>query len=100
MITVHVLILSHGIDLDNPGPSMMSNPAVAAASLMSGGEVALQSNNIPPGGFVSDSGDSVENRSADNTTPPMHFLTPHVEISMAEASSANPKVSILTYPST
>ncbi|KAI5699416.1 hypothetical protein M8J75_002637 [Diaphorina citri] len=93
-LRVHFLN-SHGIDLDNPGPSMMNNPAVAAASLMSGGEVGIvstQSNNVlPPGGFVSDSGDSVGNRSADNTTPPMHFLMPHVEISMAEASSPQPK---------
>lgn len=33
----------------------------------------------------SDSGDSTGARSTDNATPPMHFLTPHVEISMADA---------------
>lgn len=33
----------------------------------------------------SDSGDSNGARSTDNATPPMHFLTPHVEISMADA---------------
>lgn len=93
---------SHGIDLDNPGPSMMNNPAVAAASLMSGGETGLISNqsnsNVSPGGFVSDSGDSVGNRSVDNATPPMHFLTPHVEISMTDASSVpkKPKVDSFT----
>lgn len=31
---------------------------------------------------LSDSGDSTGNRSIDNATPPMHFLTPHVEISI------------------
>lgn len=31
---------------------------------------------------LSDSGDSTGNRSTDNATPPMHFLTPHVEISI------------------
>ncbi|KAI5645137.1 hypothetical protein NE865_02685 [Phthorimaea operculella] len=32
----------------------------------------------------SDSGDSNGARSVDNATPPMHYLTPHVEISMAD----------------
>lgn len=32
----------------------------------------------------SDSGDSTGGRSVDNATPPMHYLTPHVEISMAD----------------
>lgn len=32
----------------------------------------------------SDSGDSNGERSVDNATPPMHYLTPHVEISMAD----------------
>jgi hypothetical protein len=27
-------------------------------------------------------------RSVDNATPPMHFLTPHVEISMADAPAS------------
>lgn len=49
--------------------------AVAAASASAGNQ---QPN-------YSDSGDSL--RSADNATPPMHFLTPHVEISMADDSS-------------
>lgn len=35
-----------------------------------------------PSATLSDSGDSTGNRSADNATPPMHFLTPHVEISI------------------
>lgn len=61
----------HGIDLDNPGPN-------SSSSLM---------NNCSPGEAMpsaplSDSGDSTGNRSADNATPPMHFLTPHVEISI------------------
>lgn len=37
------------------------------------------------GGNNSDSGESIGgNRSESNATPPMHFLTPHVEISMTE----------------
>lgn len=35
-----------------------------------------------PSAPLSDSGDSTGNRSTDNATPPMHFLTPHVEISI------------------
>lgn len=35
-----------------------------------------------PSAPLSDSGDSTGNRSADNATPPMHFLTPHIEISI------------------
>lgn len=73
----------HGIDLDNPGPG-------APSSLL----LALDPQNVgqylPPNlsatttcvPTFSDSGDSL--RSNDNATPPMHFLTPHVEISMAE----------------
>lgn len=38
----------------------------------------------------SDSGDSQGARSADNATPPMHFLTPHVEISMTDSSPYSP----------
>uniref|UniRef100_A0A1B6CBA8 C2H2-type domain-containing protein n=1 Tax=Clastoptera arizonana TaxID=38151 RepID=A0A1B6CBA8_9HEMI len=59
----------HGIDLDNPGPN-----------LVSGGSLLDSSNT----GGCSDSGDSNGARSADNATPPMHFLTPHVEISMTD----------------
>lgn len=59
----------HGIDLDNPGPN-----------LVSGGSL-METNNA---GGCSDSGDSTGARSADNATPPMHFLTPHVEISMTD----------------
>jgi len=43
------------------------------------------SGSISTSGACSDSGDSISgNRSESNATPPMHFLTPHVEISMAE----------------
>ncbi|KAJ9591050.1 hypothetical protein L9F63_027743, partial [Diploptera punctata] len=49
----------HGIDLDNPGPSTPCIVATAGQSL-----------------------------SIDNATPPMHFLTPHVEISMADAPAS------------
>ncbi|KXJ80434.1 hypothetical protein RP20_CCG024992 [Aedes albopictus] len=71
----------HGIDLDNPGPGTPSslllaldqhNPANLLPAL-----AAMNAVNA-----FSDSGDSM--RSVDNGTPPMHFLTPHVEISMAD----------------
>ncbi|KAJ8675180.1 hypothetical protein QAD02_010966 [Eretmocerus hayati] len=61
----------HGIDLDNPGP----NSSTSLMNSCSTGEVM---SSAP----LSDSGDSTGNRSADNATPPMHFLTPHVEISI------------------
>ena len=48
--------------------------------------VSLIRHNMPSesvtSAFLSDSGDSLENRSIENVTPPMHFLTPHVEISI------------------
>lgn len=62
----------HGIDLDNPGTSVPGGPMKMEAV---------------PSAVYSDSGDSQGGRSVENTTPPMHFLTPHVEISMTEAYS-------------
>lgn len=47
--------------------------------------IDFNSGNISNSGACSDSGESFSgNRSESNATPPMHFLTPHVEISMAE----------------
>lgn len=82
----------HGIDLDNPGSGTSSSlllaleqsnsthllPALAAAAAASGSNnINNNSNNN-----YSDSGESA--RSTENATPPMHFLTPHVEISMTD----------------
>ncbi|XP_051170558.1 zinc finger protein ztf-16 [Leptopilina boulardi] len=67
----------HGIDLDNPGPN-------SSTSLLSN----CSGENVPPAP-LSDSGDSVGNRSTDNVTPPMHFLTPHVEISIPYPEQTN-----------
>lgn len=51
--------------------------------------IDCNSGNISTSGAFSDSGDSNGgNRSESNATPPMHFLTPHVEISMAEPTSS------------
>lgn len=50
----------------------MSNVASGDSTAGGGGEAG------------SDSGESTETRSMDNATPPMHFLTPHVEISMTD----------------
>lgn len=88
----------HGIDLDNPGANAPSSLLMALdpqnagnflqssiAAAMAAAAAAGSSSNGSGGQIqhsFSDSGDSL--RSADNGTPPMHFLTPHVEISMAD----------------
>lgn len=90
----------HGIDLDNPGPgassslllALESHQAAAAAGVnfvpnlsvaaVAAAAAASASANAPNN--QSDSGESL--RSTDNATPPMHFLTPHVEISMPDNS--------------
>lgn len=87
----------HGIDLDNPGPNAPSSLLLAldpqnAGSYLAAAVAAASASSANQPNF-SDSGDSL--RSADNATPPMHFLTPHVEISMADESSY--KVSFLKY---
>lgn len=49
----------------------------AAASSNATSAIAGAANNVPS--HQSDSGESM--RSTDNATPPMHYLTPHIEIS-------------------
>lgn len=88
-------MLRHGIDLDNPGPAGSSAQILAAAAqqgfqmdstLSSLSQLTSSlSVSVTGGANYSDSGDSTGARSTDNATPPMHFLTPHVEISMADA---------------
>ncbi|XP_052758337.1 zinc finger protein ztf-16 isoform X3 [Galleria mellonella] len=86
----------HGIDLDNPGPG--NNVSFLAAGIANAAyadgtmdPVAMNalgalgtglSVSVAPA--YSDSGESNGARSVDNATPPMHYLTPHVEISMAD----------------
>ncbi|XP_055703465.1 zinc finger protein ztf-16 isoform X2 [Phlebotomus papatasi] len=70
----------HGIDLDNPGPGAPSSLLLALDSQNAGQLLPQLVAAAAPA--YSDSGDSL--RSAENATPPMHFLTPHVEISMAD----------------
>lgn len=86
-------IFRHGIDLDNPGPAGSQASLLAAAAqqgfpldgaLNSLGNLS-GSVSVSVAANYSDSGDSTGARSTDNATPPMHFLTPHVEISMADA---------------
>ncbi|KAG5886976.1 hypothetical protein JTB14_006618 [Gonioctena quinquepunctata] len=91
----------HGIDLDNPGPAG-SQASLLAAAAQQGfsiegtlnslnqltGSLSVSVSGGGGGANYSDSGDSTGNRSTDNATPPMHFLTPHVEISMADAPVA------------
>lgn len=100
---MRTIISRHGIDLDNPGPG--TNPvSLLAAGLTSGvlsGDGSLENSlgalgSLGPGLSVSvaasysDSGDSNGARSTDNATPPMHYLTPHVEISMADNETYSP----------
>ncbi|KAG6450706.1 zinc finger protein ztf-16 isoform X1 [Manduca sexta] len=87
----------HGIDLDNPGPGNNSVSVLAAgianaayadgamepAALSALGALGA-SLSVSVAAAYSDSGDSNGARSVDNATPPMHYLTPHVEISMAD----------------
>ncbi|XP_018565263.1 ikaros family zinc finger protein [Anoplophora glabripennis] len=84
----------HGIDLDNPGPAGSQASLLAAAAqqnfaidgtLNSLNQLSSSLSVSVTGANYSDSGDSTGARSTDNATPPMHFLTPHVEISMADA---------------
>ncbi|RVE48951.1 hypothetical protein evm_006413 [Chilo suppressalis] len=87
----------HGIDLDNPGPGNNSvsllAAGIASAAYADGtmDPVAINALGALGSGLsvsvaaaYSDSGDSNGARSVDNATPPMHYLTPHVEISMAD----------------
>ncbi|XP_064543237.1 protein sister of odd and bowel isoform X2 [Drosophila montana] len=99
----------HGIDLDNPGPGGTSSlllalesqasaaaAAAAAAAAVSYSQPQLSNVQPPPplpptaappsapASHQSDSGESM--RSLENATPPMHFLTPHVEISTLNES--------------
>ncbi|TMW54663.1 hypothetical protein DOY81_000194 [Sarcophaga bullata] len=99
----------HGIDLDNPGPGGSSSLLLALESQVSQVAAAAAAGFVPTGlnavaaaaaaaanavnsnaaivsaaansmpSHQSDSGESL--RSVENATPPMHFLTPHVEIS-------------------
>ncbi|KAE9529264.1 hypothetical protein AGLY_011940 [Aphis glycines] len=67
----------HGIDLDNPGVNVINSSLT--------NHIEYNSGNVSTSGACSDSGDSIGgSRSESNATPPMHFLTPHVEISMTE----------------
>lgn len=71
--------------MDNPGPSAPSASSLLQGSHCSPLEVSC---NLNVAATYSDSGDSMGARSVDNATPPMHFLTPHVEISMADAPAS------------
>lgn len=69
----------HGIDLDNPSIGVINSTSLNHVP------IDFTSGSISTSGACSDSGDSISgNRSESNATPPMHFLTPHVEISMAD----------------
>lgn len=93
----------HGIDLDNPGPgnnsvsflaANIANAAYADGTMDPNAMSALgalgSSLSVSVAAAYSDSGDSNGERSVDNATPPMHYLTPHVEISMADNETYSP----------
>lgn len=91
---IFVCFSRHGIDLDNPGPAGSQASLIAAAAqqgfamdgtLNSLNQLTSSLSVSVTGATYSDSGDSTGARSTDNATPPMHFLTPHVEISMTDA---------------
>ncbi|XP_055381771.1 zinc finger protein ztf-16-like [Condylostylus longicornis] len=77
----------HGIDLDNPGSSASSslllalNPSQSNLYCLPSTSLRTTPTTVVTPSY-SDSGESL--RSTDNATPPLHFLTPHVEISMTE----------------
>lgn len=74
-----LIIFRHGIDLDNSNIGVINSTSANHVS------IDFNSGNVSTSGACSDSGESISgNRSESNATPPMHFLTPHVEISMAE----------------
>lgn len=74
--------------MDNPGPAGSSTLLAAGLSPLDGSLSSLTGLSVSVAASYSDSGDSTGARSADNATPPMHFLTPHVEISMADAPAS------------
>lgn len=85
----------HGIDLDNPGPGAPSSLLLAldspnASQLLP--QLVAAAAQAQASSAYSDSGDSL--RSTDNGTPPMHFLTPHVEISTADNNADSFQVSV------
>lgn len=107
----------HGIDLDNPGPGGTSSLLLALESQASAAAAAAAASYVPPGLSpvpvqsqsqqqqhqpppvpppASDSGESM--RSLENATPPMHFLTPHVEISTL-GESGNTELFNVSVPS-
>lgn len=84
----------HGIDLDNPGPGAPSSLLLAldspnASQLLP--QLVAAAAQAQASSAYSDSGDSL--RSTDNGTPPMHFLTPHVEISTNDHNAESFQVS-------
>lgn len=84
--------------MDNPGPGSNSSVSLLAAGIANAAYAdgtmdpsainalgALGSSlSVSVAATYSDSGESNGARSVDNATPPMHYLTPHVEISMAD----------------
>uniref|UniRef100_A0A182P7N4 C2H2-type domain-containing protein n=1 Tax=Anopheles epiroticus TaxID=199890 RepID=A0A182P7N4_9DIPT len=89
----------HGIDLDNPGPGTPSSLLLALdqhnpANLLPAALAAMNAVNASFGdggtaaAAAAAAADTMQ-RSIDNGTPPMHFLTPHVEISMDNGDDEN-----------
>lgn len=81
----------HGIDLDNPGSNASSSLLLALEQQQQQGNLPvnlMQAANLAASvaafneSAAAASAESTRNH--ENQTPPMHYLTPHVEISMAD----------------
>lgn len=75
----------HGIDLDNPGSNATSSSLLLALEQQQQNLPVnlIQAANLAAAVF-SENAAAEAARQQENATPPMHYLTPHVEISMAD----------------
>lgn len=81
----------HGIDLDNPGSNASSSLLLALEQQQQAANLPvnlIQAANIAASVAAYNESAAVSasesSRNHENQTPPMHYLTPHVEISMAD----------------
>lgn len=84
----------HGIDLDNPGSNASSSLLLALEQQQQQQAANLPVNLIQAANIAASVAAFNESAAAaadaarnhENSTPPLHYLTPHVEISMAESN--------------
>jgi len=75
----------HGIDLDNPGRSMAIDKNGNATAVGASSAQGIAQNHFQEGDGA---------LCGEASTPPMHFLTPHIEISMADPANSLSQVRI------